>query len=269
MKQIILRSLIYILLIILCITLGVIGYKNKPLDKPNPDVMNIEFYRYNALTGNYDTLKINENNINYEGEYLDLNNCKTYKYNEETGIIKLDCNKAFRIVGYTEEALVINISKENLYFYKEKEQSYNGEFQRTYKMSITSYKQEGETALKEKEITIEDLPSLIKSNSLSYIYIKGNNCKDECTLFNKVFLNFSTKDNIYYLDSSKLKISDIKKLTDTYEDFPNTLQDYDNVTPQVYVVGNKKLETILEIEGKGFDYSKYNNFADNYEVENE
>ena len=259
MKTVI-RIIIYITLIIITTTLGIIGYINKPLSHPSEQILNIDYYKYNTQTGNYDEITIKENKINYSGESLELNECKKYKFTETTNILKLDCNKAFRIVGFTEEALVINMNDENHYFYKEQEKSYNGEFQRKYKMSISAYKLQGEKEIEEKEITMERFNELIKQNTLSYVYIKGSNCKDECTFFNKQFSNFSTKNNIYYLNSNKIKQSDIDKLNKNYKDFPLNISEYNYDKPVVYIIGNKKLIKILNINGTGFDYSKYNNF---------
>lgn len=269
MKKMITRVLVYIILIIIFSSLGIIGFLNKPSDVPSEEVLNTNYYKYDALRGNYDELKITNKAVEYKGEILDLTSCKTYTYTEETGILKLDCKKAFRIVGHTDEVVVINMNQENHYFYKSKEKSYNGEFQRLYQMTIDSYKQSGEKELEEKLIDIDDLTTHFKAKSLSFVYIKGRNCQNECTLFNKAFSNFSSKDNTYYLDSSKLTIEDIKSLKVLSDDFPENLIDYNQTYPQVFVIGNKKLHEIIKIEGKGFDYSKYFEFADNYEVQDE
>ena len=122
-------------------------------------------------------------------------------------------------------------------------------------MSIDTYKKEGEDLLTEKEISIEEFKNLLNSNDTSYIYIKGNNCKNECTLFNKEFLSFSSKDNIYYLNTTKLTENDIEELLN-------------GNYPQIIIIENKEIE-ILRIEGKGFDYSMYHNYANNMEEENE
>lgn len=266
MKHIIGRIIIYIFLILTFLILGIIGYINKPLDVPDPKILNINYYKYNTNTGNYEEIKLTENELYYNGELFDLNNCKNYTYNDETGIIKLDCRKAFRIVGFTEEALVININKENQYFYKEKEKSFNGEFQRKFKMAIDTYKKEGENLLTEKEISIEEFKNLLNGNDTSYIYIKGNNCKNECTLFNKEFLSFSSKDNIYYLNTTKLTENDIEELKELNKIFNTDL--LNGNYPQIIIIENKEIE-ILRIEGKGFDYSMYHNYANNMEEENE
>lgn len=263
MKKIIIRTIIYIILIITFLILGIIGYINKPLDIPDKEILNITYYRYYPKTGNYDEIKLLEKELQYEGESFDLQNCKNYTYTEETGILKLDCRKAFRIVGYTEDALVININRENQYFYKEKEKSYNGEFQRKYKMTLETYKKEGEILLKEKEMDIENLIDLFKSKETSYVYLKGDNCKNECTLFNKEFLNFSDK-NLYYLNTTELNEKEKEELKEL-EDFP--LESLNKDYPQVLIIKDKKIE-VIKIEGKGFDYSMYNNYSNNLE-ENE
>lgn len=266
MKHLIGRIIIYIVLILTFFSLGIIGYLNKPLDIPSKEILNINYYKYNTSTGNYEEVKLTENKIYYEGEEFELKNCKNYTYTEETGIIKLDCRKAFRIVGFTEDALVLNINRQNQYFYKEKEKSFNGEFQRKYKMSIDAYKKEGESLLSEKEITKEELVDLLNDNDTSFIYIKGNNCKNKCTLFNKEFLNFATDNNLYYLNSNKLTEEEKLELINQYKELE--VISLNETYPQVIIIKNKNIK-VLKIEGKGFDYSMYNNYGDNLEEENE
>lgn len=269
MKKILPRASIYTLLIIIFTTLGIIGYKNRPKDEINEKLLNTEYYRYNQLNGNYDTFKITKNKIKYTGDYLDLQNCSKYTYTDATGIVKLDCNKAFRIAASTDDFIVINANNENLYFYKEKEKSLNGEFQRKYQMSIESYRLNGERELSEIEINIEKLKELLLSDESSYIYVKGDNCKNECTFYNREFKNFSDKNNLYYIDSTKITKDDIISIRENNEEFPENLEVYNNTYPVVFIIQNKKLNNILKIEGAGFDYSRYNNYASILEVNNE
>lgn len=267
MKKIIARVLIYTLLIIACTSLGIIGMMNKPSDTPDESILNIDYYKYNSKTGNYEELKLTDKKIEYKGELLELNSCKNYTYKEETGIIKLDCKKAFRIVGYTEEVIVINMNQENHYFYKTKEKSYNGEFQRIYQMTMESYKQSGEKELEGKIIDLETLDELLTNKKTSYIYIKGKNCKNMCTLFNKTFINFSSEDNTYYIDLTKIELDEelLNKLPD---DIKEIITNYSEENPIVLVIENNELKETIKIEGKGFDYSKYENYTDGNEVNN-
>lgn len=263
------RILIYTLLIIIFATLGIIGLMNKPSDKPNQEILNTIYYKYNTTTGEYDELKLTEEAIEYKGEILNLKSCKEYTYTEETGIIKLDCNKAFRIIGHTEEVLVINMDKENHYYYKTKEKSYKGEFQRKFQMSLESYKQEGEKELETIEIDTEDLINILKEKKPSFIYIKGNNCETECTLFNHEFINFSSKNNIHYLNLNKIKEEDEEKIKEIDENLLENLKQYNKEYPNIIVINNSEIKETIKIEGKGFDYSKYRGYADTYEVTNE
>ena len=146
MKRIIKRIIIYILLIIILTSLGIIGLKNQPSDKIEESILNKEYFRYNTNKGTHDKIKISEKTIEYEGDKINLKNCKNYKYTEATGIIKFDCNKEIRLITYNKEneAIIINTNEENLYFYLDKEKSLLSEFQRRYQMTLDSYIIEGE-----------------------------------------------------------------------------------------------------------------------------
>lgn len=263
------RIIIYVVLIITFTALGIVGYINKPADLPNEKILNTKYYMYNTLTGEYEELEITSSEFNYKGTTLGIdNNCKKYDYTKNTGILKLECNKAFKL-SLQNDILIININDNNYYFYIEQERSYKAEFERKFEKTISTYKLEGETKLKEKEISISDLKRIITQNKISYIYMKGKSCKDTCTLFNKEFLNFKNGENIYYLDTTKLKQEDINSLIKTYDNLPKDIKEYDKLNPQILIVGNKEIQDIVNIEIKGFDLTNTIENLNNYEVNNE
>lgn len=270
MKKSIIRITIYVLLIITFISLGIIGYQNRPQDRPTEEILGVTYYRYNPNTNNYDEFMINEEEISYKGSDYDFEGCKNYTYTPGTGIVKLDCNKAFRIGGESASGLIIEQGDIRTLFYATKENTYNYEFQKYFKTTESMYKSSGENALRTLEIDIDELSDLIKSNETSYIYIKDNSCDKTCTIFNHSFQNFSKDENIYYLDLTKISNENIEEVNETYDTFPDNLNELKKNYPQVLVVGNRELKEIIKIEINGFNTSKYENFANNYgEVNNE
>lgn len=266
MKKIFNRTMAYISLIIIFTTLGIIGYKNKPHNTPKKEILNTTYYKYNTEIGTYEELKINEKDIYYKGETLNLNSCKNYEYDKKTETLKLDCNKSFKIISSLDDMLVIEINNQNNYLYKDKEKSLSGEFQRKFGLSIDAYKISGETYLKEIEIDTKKLTNILKKQETSFIYIKGNNCNLECTLFNKELNKFSSTDNIYYLDIDKLKNEDLEEINNL-NNSSLTIEELNKDYPQVLIIQNQKIKELLKIEGNGFNYSKYHNYDETLEVE--
>lgn len=262
------RIIIYVVLIITFITVGVIGYINRPLDRPKDEILGLTYYRFNPNTNNYDEFMINKNDVIYKGTDYDLEGCKNYTYNPNTSIIKLDCNKAFRIGGETKEGIILDMEDKRTFFYSQKEKSYNFEFQKYFQTTESLYKSSGENGLREKEINVKKLTEIAKEKDYNFIYIKNNECMTSCTIFNHTFINFSNKDNTYYLNLEKVTEKEIEELNKEYETFPNNIKELTKNYPQVLVIKNGILEETIKIEFDGFDDSKYKNYAQRYGEEN-
>ena len=139
------RIIIYVVLILVCLALGIFGFLNRGLsiltsDIPNSDILNKTFYRYSGITGEYEELSLTENTLSYNGNDLDIKECKTYTYNKDTQIFKLNCKKEFSLVGYIDETLVIKYNNNNYYFNINKEKSFNDECKRTFTVPVENYK---------------------------------------------------------------------------------------------------------------------------------
>ncbi len=264
------RIITYVVLIITLIALGIIGYINKPLARPKEEILGITYYRYNDTTGNYDEFMIDKEKIKYTGSDYDLEGCEKYTYDPNTSIIKLDCNKAFRIGGETKQGIIIDMEEKRNFYYPKKENSYNYEFQKKYGTTEKMYKTTGENELRNIEIDVEKLIEKAIEEEISFIYIKDSTCETSCTIFNHDFKNFSREENIYYLNLDKITEEDIEKLNKEIESFPKTKKEITKDYPQVLVIKNNKIEEIIKISLKGFENEKYNNYAEKYgEKENE
>ena len=258
------RIIGYILLILIFTTLGIIGYLKQPIERPDQEILGTTYYRYNPNTNNYEEFKITNDQIDYKGTEYDISKCSKYEYFKDPGLIKLDCGKSIIISGESKEGLMLEIDKVRTFFYSNKEHSYNYEFQKYFKTPENTYKTSGETALISKKIDLSELKKLIDKKTDSFIYIKTNSCTRECILFNKAFLEFSSEENIYYLDTNELSEEETIEIKNLYSSFPDN-QEY----PQVVVVGNKEIKEIIKINITGFDLSAYKNYVDKYGENNE
>ncbi len=261
------RTIIYILLIIFFTLLGFIGLKNQPLDLPDKDILDVELFRYNIKTGKYEILKITKEKIEYDGTSLDFNNCNNYTYNLATGILKLDCGKAFRIIGKVNNSVVFKIDNENVFFYPNKEDSYNGEFQRYFQTTKENYTLEGITKINYLKLDYNKLLEILNSNNISYIYIKSNKCTDVCNLYNNIYSSNNTQNNRYYLELDTLSEEELNNL----EIINKPLRDLLNIEtnyPYILEVQNNNIVRNFEVKVDGFDFTNYITFERN-EVTNE
>lgn len=259
------RIIIYVVLILVCLALGIFGFLNRGLsiltsDIPNSDILNKTFYRYSGITGEYEELSLTENTLSYNGNDLDIKECKTYTYNKDTQIFKLNCKKEFSLVVYIDETLVIKYNNNNYYFNINKEKSFNDEFKRTFTVPVETYKIEGESRLLHKKIDITKLNELLESDTNSYIYIKSGVCDLNCTLFNKAFLKMGDPNKLYVLNIDEITPNEYQDLIDNYEGFLLSQDEYLTDKPSVIVVGNRRVSSQIEIEIEGFNINKYDNF---------
>lgn len=268
------RIITYVVLILICLSLGILGLLNKDgittkSDIPNNDILNKTFYRYSGLTGEYEELTLTNKTITYNGSDLDINTCKTYTYTKATELFKLDCKKEFRLVGYVDETLAIKYNNNNYFFSVDKEKSFNDEFQRTFTVPVETYKIEGESRLLHKKIDITKLNELMKSITNNYIYIKSGLCDLNCTLFNKAFLKMGNTNNLYVLNIDEITPNEYQELLNNYEGFLPSQDEYLTDKPSVLVVSNNKVQSQIDIEIEGFNINKYDNFFTTNEENNE
>lgn len=252
------RIIIYSILIITFITLGIIGIKNKKVDLPDKSLLNKELYYFNSDTGEYETIKITSNNIEYKGNLMNFNNCSKYTYNSSTGIIKMDCNLAFRYISVIGNAFVFKINDKNIFFYQTKEESYNGEFQRTFNTTYDNYVQEGKNLINNIKLDYNSLINILNNEKI-YIYIKSSNCNKVCDIYNNIYVNNNTLNNRYYLDLETLTNENITQLS-TYNKPLSDLLSSNYEYPLIVELQNNNLINNIEVIVKGFNFENYINF---------
>ena len=197
------RAIIYVLLIMTFTFLGIIGLINQPVDYLDFDVLDNTYYRYNIKENSYEEIKVTKDKIEYKGNSINLNNCSNYRFNKETSIIKMDCGRAFRVVGQKKEYLVLNIDNVNYYFFNDKNNTYTKEFNAYFGMTEDDFKFEIEEKLAKYKINSDLLDELIDSSDESYVFIKESECNSECLVLS-YSIDKLTEENIYYINAEDL-----------------------------------------------------------------
>lgn len=253
------RIIIYILLIITFTALGVIGIKNQPIDLPEKEILNNDMYMYSSKTGKYETLKITKEELIYSGSNLDLTNCHKYTYNSGTGILKLDCNKAIRIIGSIGNSYVFKINNNNVFFYKSKEDSYNGEFQRVFNSTRENFVTEGITKITPLKLDYNRLLQVLSLQTTSYIYVQSKNCGEICNIYNNIYASNNQLGNRSYLDLSTLtneNLNNLEIINKPFKDLLSTSTQY----PLIIEVENGNIMNSFEVEVNGLDFDNYIDF---------
>ena len=256
------RIIIYSVLIVVNLGLGIYGMSNKVLEYPSDKILGYTLYKYNAVNGEYDTLIINKESIKYSGNDFDLSNCKKYTYTEETNIVKMDCGKAFRLISPNDSLVAIGINNENYYFYKYKEDTYLREFNNKYEMTLSDYEFEGNEKLNKIKISKEDFDELFNNQELSFVYVRPNECKNECILFAGVIDKLTVNKKLYYLDYELLDEENLNSIIAIDKDFK------ESVSPKVLVIENGKIINVIDVSIIGFNTDKLYGLLDDYNGEN-
>lgn len=244
------RIILYIFLIVVFTLLGVIGMGYEKIELPD-NILNKVYYKYNNLTGFYDSIKFTSKKVTYEGEELDLEGCSEYQYTSLNGIVKFSCGHALKIISGTSEVLAITMNNNNYYFFTSKENSFEYQFREKFNMTYSEYKN---TSLnKEKEITEEKLNELIDSLTTSYVYINTDKCDYTCALVED---KLNTLDNSYYINIDNI----------TREDILNSISD--STKPIILTLGKGYVKkTTINI--KGFNIEELTNYLKETENEEE
>lgn len=250
------RIILYITLIIVFITLGYIGMTNQPVEYPSSDILGSTFYKYNENTENYEEITITTDSVKYKGELLDLNGCYSYKYQKSTGIFKMDCGRAFRLIEYGNGIIGID-NNTNLYF-KDKAASFAKEFQNKFGMTLSEYEFEGNDKLENIKINMETFNELMKSDTLSYVYTRNEICTYECILLSNSVTDLSGSKNVYYIEYEELTEELLNKIKETDNEFLTS------TSPKILVIGNDKIEEIITISVKSFDTNIFIGYLDEY-----
>ena len=254
------RIILYVTLIIAFCLMGYIGMTNQPVELPNESILGVTYYKYNKENGEYDSIIFNKESIDYKGNEISLNGCGTYNYQQSTGIIKMDCGRAFRLIIPDENMIGVNIDGNNYYFYKNKEESFAREFQSAFDMTLSDYEYEGNEKLENIKINIERFNELKDGDIFSYVYVKNNVCSYECILLANSVTDLSGSKNVYYLDYNELTNEIISQIIEKDNEFTTS------TSPKILVVGRSSINDIITISVEGLDTNKFIGYLDDYDT---
>ncbi len=240
------RTIFYLVLITMLITIGLIGYFNKPVNYPD-EALNRAYYKYSLISDDYEDITIKKESITYNGTILNIDGCKTYTYDKDTGVIKMDCGKTMRIVYATEQALVINAENQNYYYFADKEEAHKKGINQISDETINEFKNEAKEKLNKVKIGFEELSNFLNGEEKSYVLIRNNNNENNCLYVGYDIDYILTGKTVYYVDSSDLN-EEMNTLINNYNE--NILKSEDAA---IVEMSNGEISNAFYINLGGFD----------------
>lgn len=198
-------------------------------------------------------LKLDDNKFSFknkdsnEDRYL---NCNTFKYNNSSNIIKLDCNiknNKIYIATYDDEKLVVTLNGEERTLYSSEELALEYKFIEDNNLSEDKYNELFNLKFDDKYfINVDEFVKLYKGkNNVNVVLVTSK--LNYRNILDYVKLSKSLDDSYKLINIDSLSDSDIKKL---YKYIGITEFDYDLVT--VYEVYKKKVSVKEVIDVKSY-----------------
>ena len=186
-----------------------------------------------------------KNISNNEERYKD---CNTYKYNNSSNVIKLDCsikNNKLYIATYDDKKLVVTINGEEKTLYNSKELAYEHKFMDDNNLSEQEYNELYKINFDEKYyINVKEFLSIYKGKSKKKVVLVSNNYNYD-NILDYVKLSKMIDDSYKLIAIDSLSETDLKSLFTKIG-----ITDYDNSLVTIYLVGNKKtsINEVLDIK---------------------
>ena len=200
-------------------------------------VENSDVYVLNLANNKFSFKNVNDNKERYE-------NCNTYKYNNSSNVIKLDCsikNNKLYIATYDDSKLVVTINGEEKILYKTEELAYEHKFMDDNNLNEQEYNELYKINFDEKYfITVKEFLSIYKGKTKKKVVLVSNSYNYK-NILDYVKLSKEINDDYKLIAIDSLSESD---LSDLFKKIGIT--DYDNSLVTVYVVG-KKTTDISEV----------------------
>lgn len=230
------KGLVFIILLIVIFCGALLIYDFS--DIPDSKLTSHEWY----LKENNEMYVLNLNNNKFsfknvldgKNKYAD---CHTYKYNNSSNIIKLDCdvkgNKIY-IATYDNDRLVLTLNGTEKMLFRTQELAYEHEFKVNNNLSDEEYEKLYNLNIDDKYyITLEQFNSFYKSKDKKMIVLVSSNINYN-NILNYVKLSRMLKENYYLINIDSI---DSSKLKDLYKKLDGS---YDDNTLTIYEVGGRK-----------------------------
>lgn len=200
-------------------------------------IENSDVYVLNLANNKFSFKNVSNNEERYE-------NCNTYKYNNSSNVIKLDCsikNNKLYIATYDDNKLVVTINGEEKTLYKTEELAYEHKFIDDNNLSEQEYNELYKISFDEKYfINVKEFLSIYKGKSKKKVVLVSNNYNYK-NILDYVKLSKEINDDYKLIAIDSLSDAD---LSDLFKKIGIT--DYDNSLVTVYLVG-KKTTDISEV----------------------
>lgn len=200
-------------------------------------IENSDVYVLNLANNKFSFKNVSNNEERYE-------NCNTYKYNNSSNVIKLDCsikNNKLYIATYDDNKLVVTINGEEKTLYKSEELAYEHKFIDDNNLSEQEYNELYKISFDEKYfINVKEFLSIYKGKSKKKVVLVSNNYNYK-NILDYVKLSKEINDDYKLIAIDSLSDAD---LSDLFKKIGIT--DYDNSLVTVYLVG-KKTTDISEV----------------------
>lgn len=256
------KKIYTIILIMIVLIIMSISYYNKyyyaTIDK---SIMDNKWYKYNPLTGYYDTISFEEDSFVYNTNYKDndYQNCTNYVYDKKNKILNLNCNKKIKINSISKNKLELTLDSKKVYFYSNIEDTMNYEFENYYKKNLSEYKKEMNRVKDLTKINYKSLLEVMSQDEYSKIFIISDNCSSiECALvLGTIEKLMSKENNIYYLDMDDIKDNELIYLNKITNKFSIDRSYYDGVYPKVIVTNKNNIIDEYDFKCNGLNCDKY------------
>lgn len=256
------KLFLVILSMIVLILVSVFYYKKYYYDTIDISIMNKKWYKYDPITGHYESLyfKNNEFTYNTADENNEYSNCSKYTYDKKNKVFNLDCGNQIKINSIKNNKLILTFNKNRQIFYNNINDTLNYEFESFYKKNLSEVKKELDRVKQLVKINYNSLLEILSSEEISKIYIIGNNCSSiDCTLVLDTMEKLISKNNnIYYLNINSLTDMELKYLNNiTNNTFKDDRDYYDDIYPKVLVVSKSLVVDEYDFICEGLKCNKY------------
>lgn len=196
-------------------------------------------------------LNLENNKFSFKNKNNDeerYQNCNTYKYNNSSNVIKLDCsikNNKLYIATFDENKLVATINGEEKTLYKSEELAYEYKFMSDNGLSEQEYNELYKLNFDEKYfINVKEFLSIYKGKNKKKVVLVSNSYNYK-NILDYVKLSKILDDSYKLIAIDSLSENDLQSLFNKIG-----ITDYDNSLVTVYLVGNKNtsISEVIDIK---------------------
>ena len=256
------KIILIIFSMIILLIVSLFYYQKYYYDTIDYDIINKNWYKYDPLTGYYETLFFKNDEFIYKtsDKKNEYNNCSKYTYDKKNKTFVLDCGKKIKIQKIENNMLLLLLNKKEVSFYDNINDTLNNEFENYYKKNLSEYKKELNRVKELITVNFKSLLEILSSEDNGVIYTIGDNCSSiECTLVLETMEKImAKKNNIYYLNINELSDDNLVYLNKiTNNTFNIDREYYNGIYPKILVINKNQIIDEYNFICDGLNCSKY------------